>query len=67
MFKKIQATYRQLCGVKVLTHCHQSILKGLNQEWSGGTDTLLQSVSYLSLAAFSTDFKGVSVLKLPPF
>ena len=71
MFKKIQATHRHLCGVEVLIHCHQSILKALNQEWSGGADTLLQSVSYLSLAAFTTDFKGVwsrvSVLRLPPF
>ena len=59
MFKKIQATYRHLCGVKILIHYHQSILKALNQKWSGGTDTLLESVSYLSLAAFTTDFKGV--------
>ena len=51
MLKKIQTTYRHLCGVKVPIHSHQSILEALNQEWFGGCDALLQSVSHLSLAA----------------
>lgn len=57
--------------VKVLTHCHQSILKGLNQGGLGVLMPFFSQSPYLSLAAFSTDFKGVwsriSVLKLPPF